>query len=193
MKRMIAIVVLVLLFDIAGANAGGMLSLFADQSAGNCGAMIGYCEPVPLYLLYVRGTGPEITNGVGFRLLKSTAGAMFMAPEWSGASLAFGSLEAGMDLVFNAGQPWCSGEADITHVGTIPVINFSDPDTFTVAVVDQPFYQGIVVILCQDFKKYYVSGGTFVFNGPCHSPEDPFGEHVAVAQSSWGAIKDLFR
>jgi hypothetical protein len=196
MKRALSLMALGLFAAVAGANAcDGMLSLFSDQAGGSCDAVIGYCEPVPLYLLYVRGTGPEIAGGVAFRLLKSTTGVMFLEPQWSGDNLSFGSLESGIDVVFNAeAGGWCSGSASVAYVGTIPVINFSDPDTFAVSVVDQPFYSGVVVIECLPGNpQYHVRGGTFIFNGECRSPEDPFGEHVAVAASSWGAIKSLYR
>ena len=188
--------VLALFITAAGANAcDGMLSLFSDQSGGNCAATIGFCEPVPLYLMYIRGTGPQIAAGAAFRLLKSTADAMFLEPQWPGDNLSFGSLEGGMDVVFHTELGgWCSGSASVAYIGTIPVVNFADPDTFTVTVVEQPTYPGIFVLECKpSYPMYRVTGGTFVFNGRCKSPEDPFGEHVAVAASSWGAIKNLYR
>jgi uncharacterized protein (DUF779 family) len=196
MKRLLTLMVLALFLAAAGANAcDGMLALFSDQSGGSCDAEIGYCEPVPLYLMYIRGTGPEIAAGVAFRLAKSTAGAMFLEPQWSGQNLTYGSLESGIDVVFNLESGgWCSGSASVAYVGTIPVVNFSDPDTFTVAVVDQPSYPGVFVLKCLPARPMYrITGGVFVFNGQCRSPEDPFGEHVAVAASSWGAIKSMYQ
>jgi hypothetical protein len=196
MKRLLSIMVLALFIPAAGASAcDGMLALFADPSGGSCDAQIGFCDPVPLYLLYVRGTGPAMGPAAAFRLLKSTSDVMFLEPEWSGDHLTWGSLESGMDLAFNTGTPgWCSGDAAVSYVGTIPVLNLGDPDTFTVRVVDQPYYSGVVIVLCEPgFPKHWVTGGTFVFNGECYSPEDPFAENVAVEPSSWGAIKSLYR
>jgi hypothetical protein len=63
-----------------------------------------------------------------------------------------------------------------------------------VKVADSPYYGGVIVTLCKpDYPLYHATGGTFVFNGQCKCPEDPFGAIVAVAQSSWGSIKSLYR
>jgi len=73
-------------------------------------------------------------------------------------------------------------------------VNFSESGQFTVKVVDSPRYDGVIVTLCTpDYPLYHVIGGTFVFNGHCKCPEDPFGAITAVAQSSWGGIKSLYR
>ena len=140
--------VLALFITAAGANAcDGMLSLFSDQSGGNCAATIGFCEPVPLYLMYIRGTGPQIAAGAAFRLLKSTADAMFLEPQWPGDNLSFGSLESGIDVVFHTEMGgWCSGSASVAYIGTIPAVNFADPDTFTVTVVELGSNQGPVPV-----------------------------------------------
>jgi len=194
MKKLVTFMVLVLVTASGASACDGMLSLFSDQSAGDCSARIGHCQTVPLYLMYIRGDGPEIANGVAFRLLKSSPDAMFLEPQWPGENLSIGSLESGIDVCIRASEGWCSGNADVAYIGTIPVVNFGDPDMFTVSVVGQPSYGGIFVLKCElGYPMHRVIGGTFVFNGRCHSAEDPFAESVAVGELSWGAIKNLYR
>jgi hypothetical protein len=43
------------------------------------------------------------------------------------------------------------------------------------------------------YPEHEVIGGTFVFNGTCDSPENPFQSPTGIESSSWGAIKNLFK
>ena len=82
----------------------------------------------------------------------------------------------------------------VSYMGTIPVVNFSESGFFTVKVVDSPNYGGVIVAKCEPgYPLYEVTGGTFVFNGLCTCPEDPFGAILAVETTSWGGIKSLYR
>ena len=147
-----------------------------------------------MYLMYIRGDGPEVAAGFAFRLDKSSSGAAFLEPEWAGTAIAYGSLQDGIDVVIHAGDSWCSGTETVSYVGTIPVVNFSESGEFTVSVVDAPYYGAVIATLCQPgYPLYHVIGGTFVFNGKCKCPEDPFGEIVAVETTSWGGIKSLYQ
>jgi hypothetical protein len=194
MKRMLSIMILVLVFAGAANACDGILSLFADQKADKCSANLACCQSVPMYLMYVRGDGPEISNGMAFKLEKSSAGAAFLEPQWPGNFLQFGSLQDGIDVVVRADEGWCSGTETVSYMGTIAVVNFAEKGTFTVKVVDSPRYNGVIVTLCAPgYPLYHVIGGAFVFNGKCKSPDDPYGEITAVAQSSWGGIKSLYR
>jgi hypothetical protein len=74
-------------------------------------------------------------------------------------------------------------------------MNIADPDTFTVKVVPDPTTQpqAILIVKCDARRSTYVlSGGTFVFNAGCASPQDPFGV-VAAKKTTWGTIKELYR
>ena len=194
MKILLSVMILVLVFDGTALACDGILSLFADQSADKCSAELSCCQSVPMYLMYVRGDGPEIANGMAFKLEKSSAGAAFLEPQWPGDFLQFGSLEDGIDVVVRAGDNWCSGAETVSYMGTIPVVNFAETGEFTVKVVDSPYYGGVIVTLCAPgYPLYHVTGGTFVFNGKCKSPEDPYGTLLAIEQSSWGGIKSLYR
>jgi hypothetical protein len=194
MRRLLFVMILVLAVAGAVSAHNGVLSLFADQSADECSAELSCCQSVPMYLMYVRGDGPEITSGMAFKLEKSSAGAAFLEPEWPGDFIQFGSLQDGIDVVVRAGEGWCSGAETVSYMGTIPVVNFSESGEFTVSVVEAPYYGGVIVALCQQgYPLYHVTGGTFVFNGTCKCPEDPFGEILAVETTSWGGIKSLYR
>lgn len=194
MKTLLSVMILVLLCAGAANACDGILSLFADRSATKCSADLPCCQSVPMYLMYVRGDGPEIANGMSFKLEKSSAGVAFLEPAWPGSNLSFGSLQEGIDVVVRADEGWCSGDETVSYMGTIPVVNFSERGQFSVKVVDSPYYGGGIVALCApDFPLYHAIGGTFVFNGKCKCPEDPFGAMTAVAESSWGGIKSLYR
>jgi hypothetical protein len=193
MKTLLSVMILVLVLAGAAHACDGILSLFADQTADKCSAVLPVCQSVPMYLMYVRGDGPEITSGFAFRLDKSSAGAAFLEPQWAGTAIAYGSLQEEIDVVIHTGEHWCSGAETVSYVGTIPVVNFSESGEFSVSVVDAPNYGGVIVTLCTpSIPLYHVIGGTFVFNGKCKSPEDPYGAITGVAQSSWGGIKSLF-
>ncbi len=194
MKKLLSVMILVLGLAGAANACDGILSLFTDQSATKCSAELPSCQSVPMYLMYVRGDGPEISNGMAFKLEKSSAGAAFLEPQWPGSFLTFGSLQDGIDVVVRADEGWCSGAETVSYMGTIPVVNFAETGEFTVKVVDSPHYNGVIVTLCQpSFPLYRAIGGTFVFNGKCKCPEDPFGTILAVETTSWGGIKSLYR
>jgi hypothetical protein len=194
MKRLLFIMILVLAVGGAARAHNGVLSLFADQSADKCSAQLHCYQSKPMYLMYIRGDGPEIASGFAFRLDKSSSGAAFLEPEWAGTAIAYGSLQDGIDVVIHAGESWCSGTETVSYVATIPVVNFSESGAFTVSVVDEPYYGAVLAMLCTPaYTLYHVIGGTFVFNGTCKCPEDPFGEILAVETTSWGGIKSLYR
>ena len=125
MKILISVMILVLVCAGAAGAHDGVLSLFADQSASKCFANLPCCQSVPMYLLYVRGNGPDIANGMAFKLEKSSAGAAFLLPQWPGTFLSFGDIETGIDIVIRADEGWCSGAETVSYMGTIPVVNFS--------------------------------------------------------------------
>ena len=137
-------------------------------------AELACCQSLPMYLMYVRGDGPEIAPGMAFKLEKSSGGVAFLEPEWPGAFLTYGSLAGGIDVVVRCGEDWCSGAETVSYMGTIPVVNFSETGTFTVKVSESPNYNAVVVLLCQPaYPMYHAIGGTFVFNGECRAPTIP--------------------
>jgi hypothetical protein len=178
----------------AGANAHqGMLALFADTGNHACSTEIGMYETVDLYLMYVRGSGPYMGPAYEFKLLRSSDGVSILEPIWpSEIILTLGSLSTGIALTAASCFPF----QDFVALGTIPILNVSDPDTFTVEVVADPGQvpqHEIVITKCDPkYSVYVVAGGMFVFNAGCNSPENPFGA-VATKESSWGAIKELYK
>jgi len=178
----------------AGANAHqGMLALFADTNNHECHTALGVGQIGNLNLAYVRGDGPFLGPAYEFKLLKSTSGALFMEPIWpSEIVLIIGTIETGISLTAAA----CFTFQDCVSLGTIPIYNLSDPDTFTVEVVPDPGQvpqHALVILKCDpQYSIYPVAGGMFVFNAGCHSPEDPFGV-VSTKETTWGAIKELYR
>ena len=191
-KALLAIILAVCL--AAGANAHqGMLALFADTNNHECHTALGVGQIGNLYLMYVRGDGPRLGPAYEFKLLKSTTDAVFLSPIWpSNIILTLGYIEMGISLT----AADCFPDLDYVPLGTIPIMNISDPDTFTVKVVPDPTENPprvIAILKCDRYFTFYpVLGGMFVFNAGCFSPEDPFGV-VATKSTTWGAIKDLYR
>jgi hypothetical protein len=196
MKRLLFSALLVLLCASGAGAHDGMIALFADMDATDCDANVCKCHSAELYLMYVRGNGPEIANCAEFRLLKSSGGVAFLDPQWAGYSLAIGTMETGISVCIHAGETWCSGSETVSYIGTIGVANFSDADTFSVSVVVNPRAQppAINVLEClAGYPIHEVIGGTFIFNGKCHSPENPFAWNIAVHETTWGSLKNLYR
>jgi hypothetical protein len=193
LKLLLSIVLVACLAE--GANAhSGMLALFADTHNHECHTTLGAYQTGSLYLTYVRGDGPRIGAAYEFKLLKSTANAFFLDPIWPASIvLTLGTIETGISLTTNGD---CFPDQDYLPLGTIPIMNVADPDTFTVAVVPDPQQNplhAIVILKCLPFRPVYVvSGGTFVFNAGCPDPLNPFGA-LATRETSWGAIKELYR
>jgi len=178
----------------AGANAHqGILALFADMDNHECHTALGVGQIGNLYLAYVRGDGPFMGPAYEFKLLRSSPGVIFLAPTWpSSIVLTIGTIETGISLT----AATCFPFQDYVSLGTIPIMNVSDPDTFTVEVVADPGQipeHALVVLKCdRQYSVYPVPGGMFVFNAGCHSPQDPFGK-VSTRETTWGAIKELYR
>lgn len=181
----------------AGANAHqGMLALFADTNNHECHTALGVGQIGNLYLMYVRGDGPRMGNAYEFKLLRSSAGTVFLQPIWPPSiitDMIFGTIEAGISLV----RPTCFEDQSYVPLGTIPIMNISDPDTFTVKVVPDPTQEPpriVAILTCDSWHPaiYSVLGGIFVFNAGCFSPEDPYGV-VATKSTTWGAVKALYQ
>ncbi len=179
---------------VGGANAHqGMLAIFADTDSQDCHTALGVGQIGNLYLTYVRGDGPFLGPAYEFKLLESSPGVIFLAPTWpSSIVLTIGTVETGISLT----AATCFPFEDYVSLGTIPVMNVSDPDTFTVEVVADPGQvseHALVISKCDpQYSLYVVTGGTFVFNAGCHSPQNPFGR-VSTRATTWGAIKELYR
>lgn len=197
----IAIAIFIIAFFISPIKAHeGMLALYADPSPTSCQAILPELTMINLSLFYIRGDGPYMGIACEFRLVKSSDEIQISTPvfdESLGTVGYFGSLESGIMIAFHMGENgWCF-EEDYVFLGTIPIANISDPDTFTVSVVDAP--RGIqepriAITLClEGSPAHTVIGGTFVFNGTCQSPENPFQTPTTVQSSTWGAIRGLFR
>jgi len=199
MNRLLLLIVLVALLAAAASAHDGMLALFTDMDATDCDAPVPKTQIIPLYLMYVRGDGPEIASCFEFRLLKSSTDILFLEPQWAGNSFVqFGSLQNGISCcVYSDGNTMCSGSSSTMYLGNLSVVNIADPDTFYVSVVEDPTAvpdPGIFVLKCiPGYPMYECIGGTFIFNGRCCSAENPFAESVAVQGMSWGAIKNLYQ
>jgi len=194
MKNLLLSIVLVVCLA-AGANAQqGMLALFSDTESHECHLNLGMGQIGNLYLMYVRGDGPRLGNAYEFKLLKSSSGSAILSPTWpSSIIITIGAVETGISLC----AAECFPDGDYVSLGTIPVMNVSDPDTFTVAIVPDPEQvpqHAIVILECRAELPIYVvlPGGAFVFNGGCYSPLEPYGP-LGVEETTWGAIKELYQ
>jgi hypothetical protein len=197
MKNLLLSIVLVASLA-AGANAHtGVIVLYSDTNDHECYRTLGAFQTGNVYLMYDRGDGPRMGPAYEFRLLKSTSSAIFLSPIWPSnimTEIALGTIETGISLMTSGAE--CFPDQPYVSLGTIPVMNIADPDTFTVRVVPDPQQipeHAIVILECaQSWPIHVVSGGTFVFNAGCSSPMDPFGA-LATRETTWGAMKELYR
>jgi len=177
----------ILLVGSAGAH-NGALSLYTDASITVCSKSIASFETDTIRMYYVRSSGPDLGNAVEFRLEASTLDALFLGTEWnSQITVTLGDIQNGISLT--ASQ--CLGaDASIVYIGSIFVMytGFAfPPETFTVMVKEDPGADppGIYVTMCDPGNTIVpVLGGTFVFNGSCNP---------GVKETSWGAIKELYK
>jgi hypothetical protein len=194
MKNLLLTLVLVACLAAGASAQQGMLALFSDTENHECHMTLGTFQTGNLYLMYVRGDGPRLGQGYEFKLLKSSSGSAILQPTWpSNILLTIGAVETGISLC----SAECFPAGDYVPLGTIPVMNVSDPDTFTVAVVPDPEQvpqHAIVITECKAGSPIYIAlpGGAFVFNGGCYSPLAPYGP-LGVEETTWGAIKELYR
>jgi hypothetical protein len=193
MKSLLLSLVLVVCLT-AGANAHqGMLALFADTNNRECHTALGVGQIGNLYLMYVRGDGPRMGRAYEFELLRSTPNVVFLTPVWPATIvLTLGTIETGISLSNGSD---CFPNQDYVPLGTIPVMNVADPDTFTVKVVaasDEVDHRLLITLCNPPNAAYVVLGGMFVFNAGCYSPQDPYGV-IATKPTTWGAVKELYR
>jgi hypothetical protein len=174
-----------LLFGSAVAH-NGALSLYTDATISICNSAITSFETDTIKMFYVRDAGSNLGNAVEFRLEASIADALFLGTEWtSQITLTLGDILTGISLT--GGQCLGSNE-NVVFIGAIYVMytGFS-AETFTVSVKEDPGAQppGIYISECLPGNPLRaVLGGTFVFNGSCNP---------GVKETSWGAIKQLYR
>jgi len=147
---LLSIVLAVCLAASANANQG-MLALFADTNNHECHTALGVGQFGSLYLMYVRSDGPRMGSGYEFKLLRSSAGTIFLSPVWpSSIVITLGTVETGISLV----RQDCFEDLAYVPLGTIPLVNISDPDTFTVKVVPDPTEQNehsVLITKCNPF------------------------------------------
>ena len=162
----------------------GALSLYTDQSIGDCDLPSALFMTDTIRLYYVRGTGPDMGNAAEFRLELSTTNAFFAPPPvWSNLIVVtLGDIESGMSIT---GAQCLGVGLSVVYLGQIFVTNGFELGQFTVKVVNHPVSAGIFITRCDPGQTIAsVLGGTFVFNGTCNP---------AVEETSWGAIKSLYR
>lgn len=185
MKKLVLSVLFILIVAVNGLAHEGTLGLYVDETLNDCDATLGVAV-FDLNLYYWRDQGFDLGNACEFRMVITSPLAFFQEPTWAdNIEVTIGSIVTGISLTGST----CLGSAmDIVYLGTIPVFNVGDMDTFFVRVVNHPTSYpnpSIYVTVCDPFQtKREVLGGWFVFNGTCNVESDP---------KSWGAIKNLYR
>jgi hypothetical protein len=166
----------------------GALSLYTDATITVCNKAIGSFETDTIRMYYVRGSGPDLGKAVEFMLQASIADALFLGTEWSSQiTVTLGDISTGISLT---GSQCLGGNDPVVYIGSIFVMytGFAfPPETFTVMIKPDPAADlpGVDITICDPGNTLAnVLGGTFVFNGSCNP---------GVKETSWGAIKELYR
>lgn len=183
--RTLLCAVLVAVFVSSATAHEGAISLYLDETITDCDAYINAFETQPVNVYYIRHHGPELGKGVEFMVLITTPDALFSPPPvWSSAiSLIIGDIQSGISMV----SPTCMGVGqDVVYLGRLSVLSLMmSPATFYMGIMPHPATGAISITLCDANNTIAsVLGGAFVFNGKCN---------VATDETSWGAIKSLYR
>ncbi|MFA4947253.1 MAG: hypothetical protein WC674_01950 [Candidatus Krumholzibacteriia bacterium] len=185
-KLAMSVLFLMLMFGSAVAHDGA-LSLFRDATLGACSAPIGMFEIDTIMMYYVRDDGPDLGKALEFRIEMSIAEALPIGYEWnSQIVLEFGNI---MDGISITGATCLGSNQTEVYIGSLYIMYAGafDDERFTAMVKEDPAAQppGIYITLCAEGNPMWpVLGGTFVFNGNCST---------GVKETSWGAIKELYR
>lgn len=146
----------------------GMLALYSDMDRTATIGAIPAGGTYNLELFYVKGDGPFIGVACEFRLSLSTEGAAFLDPVWSEeVEVTLGSIAGGIALT---GDGTCLGSVpygeynEIVHIGSIPVINLSESDPFTVSVEGWSGDLPLITACAAGHPIHEVQGGQFLFN-----------------------------
>jgi hypothetical protein len=201
-KNIIKILLLITIISFTDAYAHeGMIALYTDASHSACYVDLPELQIIHLSLFYIRGDGPRMGSAAEFRLRKSSDQISIMEPIFlpsHGDVIRIGRVNSGISIAYHAGETgWCAPDESSYFLCTVPILNSADPDTFTVEVtnrLDCSHYCDVYIGICptENADIHTVLGGTFVFNGSCYSPDDPFGGPLSVESLTWGAIKSLF-
>jgi len=187
MMRMVLAALLVLVLAPSAYGHNGALGLYSDWTLTNCDDVSLIFETDSISLFYVKGQGPDLGKRVEFSIRATSTNVLFSpAPVWSPKIiLTVGDIETGISLAAAS----CMGVNEaVVYLGMIFVFNIGEENTFYVSVMPHPG-SGIISITQCDPQDTVVPvlGGAFIFSS-FHNVCN-----VAVAGSSWGAIKSLYR
>lgn len=191
MKKLAMSALFVVLLCGSAVAHNGALSLYTDQTIQVCSGPIGSFEIDTIGLYYVRDNGPDLGNAVEFKLEFSIVDALLLGTEWNSQfSVFLGDVLAGI----SATATNCIGASEpIVYIASFQIMYSGfvfPPETFTARIVPDPSPLPenpavLAITACLPGNPIYeVLGGTFVFNGSCNP---------GVTESSWGAIKELYR
>ena len=168
----VGMLIAVMLVGSASAQ-DAMIGLFANSAVNENNAELPAGEIFNLGIYYIQGSGPVLGHACEFRLVLSTLDAAFLMPVWSEYIMAaMGDVESGISITASV----CMGERfgrhyGIVHLGTVPVRNHADFDTFTVSLVGHPGVNppAVQITRCSDGHPIHeVQGGTFTFYSVNH-------------------------
>ena len=187
--RKLSIAALLLIALTTGAVAHeGSIGMFTDMTGTDCDLTFSPFLSYDVFILYMKSDGgPNGIFAAQFKVELPPAGLSIQefvkSPD---VSVTMGNVAVGISVSFSN----CAGTGmDYLLIGTISVVAFTDQAMdmkIVVAedVVNPPF--AVRVIMCDEARtKHGVLGGWFKTpNGTCN---------VGVEETSWGAIKEMYR
>lgn len=174
MRRILLAMACVLMLGAAAEAHEGKIALFTDMCRTDRDDVVELYVIQDLYLFYIRGNGPDQIGAYEFRFLVSSPDVLIMNPQWPPLTNATGDVSTDV-MVCGWGYNLCAEwePADYFYLGTIPVINYGDPDTFTISVTE-PIgceFARLQICLCEpEFPTHPVIGDIFLFNGDYEPP-----------------------
>jgi len=194
MKKLALSTLFIVLLCGSAVAHNGALSLYTTATSGEigpCSGPIGSFETDTIRLYYIRDNGPDLGNAVEFKLEFSIVDALLLGSEWNSQfSVFLGDVLAGI----SATSSNCVGANEsVVYIASFFVMysGFAfPPETFTARIVQDPSPLPVnpailAITACVPGNPIVeVLGGTYVFNGSCNP---------GVTETSWGAIKELYR
>ncbi|UCF05303.1 MAG: Ig-like domain-containing protein [bacterium] len=169
MKTLLLLVVVISVSSTAVFAHEGMLGPFKNDSLSSNYAYLSIGQTYSLKLYYVTGDGPALGKACEFKLLLSSDDAVFLEPVWSDqANCILGDIASGISIASDMcfGLDRFGNCYESAYIGTIPVLNVADEDTFVVTVVGHPGVTPpcIRITICNpDHPMHEIQGGEFTF------------------------------
>lgn len=188
MKRLSLVIALLVVVSSAAFAHEGSLGLYTSQAGTDCDATFLPYVAQDVYMVYYRSdAGPDGIRAAEFKVEYPVGVVILQTPVWSpSVSVTLGTIDAGISVSFTG----CTGAGQTyLYVGRVPVMALvAAPFMLRVgtsgAVIEEPFSPRVAICDTQATIVGVLGGFFSAPEGTCDT---------AVEDTSWGAIKGMYR